>query len=42
VLDASGALVHSQDTGVLESGNGYDKARVLAFLTRWAVQGSRT
>ena len=41
VLDANGALVHSQDTGVLESGNGYDKARVAAFLTRWAAQGSR-
>ncbi|HEY3533422.1 MAG TPA: thioredoxin family protein [Casimicrobiaceae bacterium] len=40
VLDAYGALVHSQDTGVLESGNGYDKARVIAFLKRWAVQGS--
>jgi hypothetical protein len=26
---------------VLESGEGYDKARVVAFLTRWAVQGSR-
>lgn len=42
VLDANGALLHSQDTGVLESGKGYDKARVIAFLTRWAVQGSRT
>ena len=41
VLDADGALVHSQDTAVLESGDGYDKARVVAFLTRWAVQGSR-
>jgi len=41
VLDANGALGHSQDTGVLESGNGYDKARVAAFLTRWAAQGSR-
>jgi thiol:disulfide interchange protein len=35
VLDASGALVHSQDTGVLESGKGYDKARVIDFLQRW-------
>jgi thiol:disulfide interchange protein len=39
VLDAEGALVHSQDTGVLEArhghGHGYDKAKVLAFLRRY-------
>ncbi|MEO9136046.1 MAG: hypothetical protein ABI316_05535 [Casimicrobiaceae bacterium] len=36
-LDASRALVHSQDTGALESGNSYDKRRVLGFLDRWAA-----
>jgi len=32
VLDSTGQLVHSQDTDVLESGRGYDKARFVAFL----------
>ena len=36
VLDASGALVHSQDTGALEDGRSYDKGRFLAFLDRAA------
>jgi thiol:disulfide interchange protein len=35
VLDAKGALVHSQDTSVLEAGHGYDKAKVIAFLQRY-------
>ena len=36
VLDANGRLVHSQDTSELESGKGYDKARVIAMLRRWS------
>jgi thiol:disulfide interchange protein len=32
VLDAEGTLLHSQNTGDLESGKGYDKERMLAFL----------
>jgi thioredoxin-related protein len=32
VLDADGKLLHSQETGVLESGDSYDAAKVLAFL----------
>lgn len=32
VLDGSGKLVRSQETGVLEQGRGYDEAKVLAFL----------
>ena len=36
VLDASGKLLHSQDTGVLESGRGYDKAKFVEFLRKWA------
>jgi len=37
VLDADGKLVHSQDTGVLERGKGYDDAKMRAFLTRYAA-----
>jgi thiol:disulfide interchange protein len=36
VLDSSGKLLHSQDTGQLESGNHHDKAKVMAFLKKWA------
>ena len=44
VLDARGRLVHSQDTGVLESGKGYDEARFVAMLRKWsaAEAASRT
>ena len=36
VLDADGKLLHSQDTGVLESGKGYDKAKFADFLRTWS------
>ena len=38
ILDASGTLVHSQDTSALEAGHGYDRSKVLAMLTRFAPQ----
>lgn len=36
VLDADGRLLHSQFTGELEQGKGYDRGRFLAFLQEWA------
>lgn len=36
VLDASGRLLHSQDTGLLEAGDSYDEARMVDFLDRWS------
>ena len=36
ILDADGSLLHSQDTGVLEKGQGYDAGKIMAFLTKWA------
>lgn len=36
VLDGDGRLVHSQETGALESGKSYDKAVFTDFLRRWA------
>jgi len=36
VLDATGRLLHSQDTSGLESGRSYDPAAVYAFLAKWA------
>ena len=37
VLDADGTLLHSQNTGALEAGKGYDKAKFLALLRRFAA-----
>lgn len=36
VLAPDGTLLHSQDTGELEAGKGYDRAKFLAFLRAWA------
>ena len=36
VLDADGKLLHSQFTGDLEKGKGYDRAKFFAFLKQWA------
>ncbi|MEO6566889.1 MAG: thioredoxin family protein [Casimicrobiaceae bacterium] len=39
VLDGDGRLLHSQDTGALESGKDYERAKFIAFLKAWAPQG---
>ena len=36
VLDASGKLLQSQDTGGLEDGKGYSRAKMRAFLQAWS------
>lgn len=36
VLDGRGQLIHSQNTAELEAGRGYDAAKVVAFLRRYA------
>ena len=36
VLDADGQLLHSQFTGELEKGRGYDRGKFFAFLKQWA------
>ncbi len=38
ILDPSGNLVHSQETGVFEKGNSYDEASLVAFFTEWATR----
>lgn len=38
VLDSDGKLLHSQNTGDLESGKGHDHDKVLSFLKQWAPQ----
>jgi len=42
VLDEGGRLLHSQDSGELESGEGHDPAKVLAFIQAWRGPGKPT
>jgi thioredoxin-related protein len=37
ILDAKGTLIHTQDSGLLEEGKGYNKAKVMTFLKNWTV-----
>ncbi len=36
VLDGEGNVVHTQDSGLLESGEGYDKEKVMRFFELWS------
>lgn len=36
VLDKTGKLLHSQDTGLLETGDHHDPAKVIPFLKKWS------
>lgn len=36
VLDANGKRLHTQDSGMLVKGNGYDEQKVTAFFINWA------
>lgn len=35
ILDSNGTFLRQQDTGLLERGDDYDRARMLAFAQRW-------
>ena len=37
VLDKTGKRLHTQDTGLLESGDGYDVNKIVGFLKGWTV-----
>ena len=39
VLDSDGTLLHSQGTGELEEGKGYNQQVFMAFLDRWKPSG---
>lgn len=44
VLDSEGNVMHTQDSGLLESGEGYDKEKVMRFFELWsptAVAGAK-
>ncbi|MBI5020357.1 MAG: thioredoxin family protein [Ignavibacteriales bacterium] len=42
VLEKDGKLIHSQNTGDLESGKGHNKEKVFEFLKKWAPASSRS
>ena len=42
VLNSNGKLLHSQDTGQLESGNHHDRDKVMAFLKQWGAASGKS
>jgi thiol:disulfide interchange protein len=40
VLESDGRFLHSQDTGLLEEGRGYNQEAVVSFLQEWMPGGS--
>ena len=36
ILDSNGDVLHSQNTGLLEKGEGYDTEKMKKFLTKWS------
>ncbi len=35
ILNGNGDLIHTQDSGLLEEGKGYNKTKVMTFLKNW-------
>lgn len=38
VMDSEGNVIHTQDSGFLESGEGYDKEKVKRFFESWTAE----
>ncbi len=41
VVNERGTLLHIQDSGLLESGEGYDEKKVISFLRNWSFKAVR-
>jgi thioredoxin-related protein len=41
ILDGKGARIHTQDTGLLESGDGYDRKKMISFFNNWKYHAFR-
>jgi thioredoxin-related protein len=37
IIDGKGNVIHIQDSGLLEAGQGYDQKKVLGFLSNWTT-----
>lgn len=42
VLDSEGNVIHTQDSGFLESGEGYDKGKVKRFFETWTPEAVKS
>ena len=42
VLDGNGNRLHTQNSGLLQKGNGYDRNKIKAFLDQWAPNEIKT
>ncbi len=42
VLDTEGNVIHTQDSGFLESGDGYDKEKVTRFFETWTPEAVKS
>ncbi|MCQ2146773.1 MAG: thioredoxin family protein [Bacteroidales bacterium] len=42
VLNSEGKVIHIQDSGLLESGQGYDQKKVLNFFSKWTPKAVTT
>jgi hypothetical protein len=41
VLDEEGRILHIQDSGLLEEGEGYNQKKVLSFFKNWTPKAVR-
>ena len=37
ILDSKGKRIHTQDSGILEEGKGYNRKHVMGFFRNWTV-----
>jgi thioredoxin-related protein len=37
IIDGKGKVLHTQDSGLLEAGKGYDQKKVVGFLSNWTA-----
>ena len=42
VLDEEGRILHIQDSGLLEEGEGYNQKKVLSFFKNWTPKAVRS
>lgn len=38
VLDGKGNVIHTQDSSLLEEGNGYNRDKVIRFFSNWTPE----
>jgi thioredoxin-related protein len=41
VINSDGKLIHTQDSALLEEGDGYNKEKIMTFLKKWTVANTK-